>query len=253
VIPRYCGDGVCTDGEDQYNCPADCGTIKYCGDGACNNGETKETCPQDCGLPPYCGDGICDLQTETQNTCPQDCGNPATHNIAILPVDECQEVVIASSGVYTLSIINNGNMIENLELSASGDAAPWVNQPPGVTLSPGQTVSWEVILNVPQVEPGLYNATITARNQDVESSTVVHVDVKLPESEEMIEAVPEGSEIEEEGPTGAAIAISVPDWALIVMAILIVVLVGYILFRIIAPQNKLAVKKTTLTTDGGFR
>jgi hypothetical protein len=61
---RYCGDGLCTDGETPSSCPADC----HCGDGSCNSGETPGTCAEDC----HCGDGSCN-SGETPGTCPEDC------------------------------------------------------------------------------------------------------------------------------------------------------------------------------------
>jgi cysteine-rich repeat protein len=46
----------------------------FCGDGSCNNGETCSTCPGDCGVcPPICPDGICN-GVETCTTCSADCG-----------------------------------------------------------------------------------------------------------------------------------------------------------------------------------
>jgi len=87
----YCGDWVCSEGEDVNNCEMDCpGTCGdtvcndfwedadlcsqdcpgYCGDWTCNpyNGENPDNCPDDC----YCGDGVCSVG-EDLNACPQDC------------------------------------------------------------------------------------------------------------------------------------------------------------------------------------
>ena len=81
----YCGDGTCDPGEDQCNCPDDCGTPPStetsCTDGVDNDCDTYTDCDDsDCdGDPacaePYCGDGTCDPD-EDQCNCPEDCGTP---------------------------------------------------------------------------------------------------------------------------------------------------------------------------------
>jgi exonuclease III len=79
----YCGDGTCDPGEDQCNCPDDCGTPPStetsCTDGIDNDCDTDVDCDDsDCfGDPacPYCGDGTCD-PGEDQCNCPEDCGTP---------------------------------------------------------------------------------------------------------------------------------------------------------------------------------
>jgi sialate O-acetylesterase len=79
----YCGDGTCDPGEDQCNCPDDCGmppsTETSCTDGIDNDCDTYVDCDDsDClGDPacPYCGDGTCD-EDEDQCNCPEDCGTP---------------------------------------------------------------------------------------------------------------------------------------------------------------------------------
>jgi hypothetical protein len=43
-----CGNGTCEWGENQTNCPRDCGSTGYCGDDICNGMETAETCVADC-------------------------------------------------------------------------------------------------------------------------------------------------------------------------------------------------------------
>ena len=46
----FCGDKLCSFGEDCNNCQTDCGNcdIYYCGDNTCNNDETCITCETDC-------------------------------------------------------------------------------------------------------------------------------------------------------------------------------------------------------------
>jgi hypothetical protein len=59
--PSYCcGDGVCDNGEDSFNCPLDCGVPAVCGDGTCDPDEDPCNCSQDCGNPPaeVCNDGV---------------------------------------------------------------------------------------------------------------------------------------------------------------------------------------------------
>jgi len=78
-----CGDGTCDPGEDQCNCPDDCGTPPSnetsCTDGIDNDCDTDVDCDDsDCiGDPacPTCGDGTCD-PGEDQCNCPEDCGTP---------------------------------------------------------------------------------------------------------------------------------------------------------------------------------
>lgn len=48
---NFCGDGICTAGENFGNCPNDCRT---CGNGVCNVGETTSNCPNDCISIPTC-------------------------------------------------------------------------------------------------------------------------------------------------------------------------------------------------------
>lgn len=63
-----CGNGVCGEGEDDTNCPGDCG---WCGDGLCGTEENLVLdCPTDCG---GCGDGVCTFN-EGYQQCPLDCG-----------------------------------------------------------------------------------------------------------------------------------------------------------------------------------
>lgn len=45
----FCGDGVCTVGESNQTCSADCpASGPFCGDGACNGTETSASCSADC-------------------------------------------------------------------------------------------------------------------------------------------------------------------------------------------------------------
>lgn len=87
----YCGDGVCSGGENSYSCPSDCGyPSAYCGDGVCNGGENSYSCPLDCGsTTPVCGDGLC--SANEQFCCPQDCGvsvAPVSGLRPICPIDQ---------------------------------------------------------------------------------------------------------------------------------------------------------------------
>ena len=132
----YCDDGTCDPGEDQCNCPEDCGTPPstetdctdgidedcdtytdcddsdcdtdpacidpYCGDETCDPGEDQCNCPDDCGTPPStetsCTDGIdndCDLDTDCDDI---DCdGDPACPDCG-LPGDPCTTGADCCSG-----------------------------------------------------------------------------------------------------------------------------------------------------------
>jgi beta-glucanase (GH16 family) len=80
-----CGDATCDPGEDQCNCPEDCGippsTETNCTDGDDNDCDTYTDCDDsDCDTDPacqssYCDDGTCD-PGEDQCNCPEDCGTP---------------------------------------------------------------------------------------------------------------------------------------------------------------------------------
>lgn len=96
VLGPYCGDAVCSDGENFSTCPTDC---TGCGNGVvegneqCDNGAqntdtpcatpayhnpplTCSTCTTSCTTDivtgPYCGDGLC-ANGETKTSCPADC------------------------------------------------------------------------------------------------------------------------------------------------------------------------------------
>ena len=84
-----CGDGLCTNGEDNIKCPTDCKPPGVCGDGVCSSNENCQNCLKDCACgsgqycsptlkactPRPCGDGKCDKGIgEDCNTCPSDCG-----------------------------------------------------------------------------------------------------------------------------------------------------------------------------------
>ena len=60
-----CGDNICDELENPYNCYVDCGK---CGDKLCTGPETPQSCPTDCYS---CGDGTC--QTGEDLSCPKDC------------------------------------------------------------------------------------------------------------------------------------------------------------------------------------
>jgi sialate O-acetylesterase len=78
-----CDDGSCDPGEDECNCPEDCGTPPTteinCSDGVDDDCDTYTDCDDgDCiGDPacPSCGDATCDAG-EDQCNCPEDCGVP---------------------------------------------------------------------------------------------------------------------------------------------------------------------------------
>ena len=78
-----CDDGTCDAGEDQCNCPEDCGappsTETTCDDGIDEDCDNYTDCDDsDClGDPacPTCGDANCD-PGEDQCNCPDDCGTP---------------------------------------------------------------------------------------------------------------------------------------------------------------------------------
>lgn len=91
-----CGNATCDPGEDQCNCPADCGsppsTETSCTDGDDNDCDTYTDCDDsDCdGDPacPGCGNGSCETG-EDQCNCPSDCGTPpATETNCTDGIDE---------------------------------------------------------------------------------------------------------------------------------------------------------------------
>jgi hypothetical protein len=94
----YCDDGTCDPGEDQCNCPEDCGipptTETSCTDGIDEDCDTYTDCDDiDCDgdpacIDPYCGDGTCD-PGEDQCNCSDDCGDPpATETDCTDGIDE---------------------------------------------------------------------------------------------------------------------------------------------------------------------
>lgn len=120
----FCGDYVCGVGEDEWNCPNDCGT-STCGDGACNRGETSATCPQDCGT--RCGDNVCN-GAETAETCGMDCG---------LPQDApFQETVLEDGGSWQLKNIQGSAWDPNTGQSTSVNTNVYVLEPVGVLEAP---------------------------------------------------------------------------------------------------------------------
>jgi len=262
---NYCGDGACNNGETPYNCPQDCvqPVTEYCGDGACNNGETCSSCSSDCGQCNYCGDGVCNIPGESQYSCPQDCGAPLAHGIVVTAPDECFEIEQGKSGNFTIVLENSGTAREDLFLSASGAAAGWVSQPYSVVAGAGEIQNWQLVVNVPSAaELGLYNITVTASNANVQGSTLLHVDVKLPPVEGSQVAVTTtgsgttGGNATASTPTGAAVtALNVPDWA-IVLAVLVVIgaVLAFLLFRTSTLTFiKSPAAKTSLTPDGGIK
>ena len=96
VVPPYCGDGTCNNGETCSSCPGDCGVcppvcgngkvegIEQCDKGTLNGqvcnplyGSSCTYCSNSCTWVtlkgPYCGDGTCS-NGENCSTCPGDCG-----------------------------------------------------------------------------------------------------------------------------------------------------------------------------------
>lgn len=79
----FCGDSNCDFGEDECNCPSDCGnppsTETNCTNGSDDDCDGDTDCDDaDCnGDPacPTCGDATCDTG-EDQCNCPADCGTP---------------------------------------------------------------------------------------------------------------------------------------------------------------------------------
>ena len=66
AAPPVCGDGACSDNEDNASCAQDC----VCGDGVCKPQEDLQSCAADCAV---CGDGICSDPVETDESCAADC------------------------------------------------------------------------------------------------------------------------------------------------------------------------------------
>ncbi|MBW1742457.1 MAG: hypothetical protein JRJ47_03370 [Deltaproteobacteria bacterium] len=109
-----CGDGTCDPGEDECNCPGDCGApevnetglctdgvdndcdgaadcddsdcanefVCLCGNGVCDPGEDCNVCPDDCigsGSDASCGNGVCEPDAgENCHSCPNDCAGRQT-------------------------------------------------------------------------------------------------------------------------------------------------------------------------------
>ncbi|RME37795.1 MAG: hypothetical protein D6788_08705 [Planctomycetota bacterium] len=85
-----CGNGICDTGEDQCNCPADCGTPPALETGSCNDGIDNDCdmltdcADPDCSSDPVCavcGNGLCE-PGEDQCNCPADCGTPPANESA---------------------------------------------------------------------------------------------------------------------------------------------------------------------------
>lgn len=278
VLRTFCGDGLCLDGENPYNCPEDCGLLilppppgpkHYCGDGECNGDETCATCQQDCGLCYYCGDGVCNTDTENQHNCPQDCGEPAQHGIELSTPDDCYEIEQGSQGVFALTLLNTGNTREELTLAASGPAGAWASQPSGLTLPPGGSESWELQVSVPwDAEPGLYDLTASAQNAHVQDSVLLRVDVKLPgegdgaQANQTVTNTTAGGNMTDGGMTGAAVAGEIPLW----LVLLIIIVALFLFFMLLLRKTNVLTFESapeessntyglghTLTPDGGDR
>jgi hypothetical protein len=77
-----CGDLMCSAGEDDTSCPADCGLTDSlpeltCGDNICSLGEDNAVCPGDCpaildDASATCGDAVCQVGEDNLN-CSADC------------------------------------------------------------------------------------------------------------------------------------------------------------------------------------
>ncbi|MCK4429344.1 MAG: hypothetical protein KAU95_03130, partial [Candidatus Aenigmarchaeota archaeon] len=114
-----CGDGICKDNENCYDCSDDCicknGEIcskekkrcikleELCGNGKCDISETCSNCPEDCGTcatVPDCGDGICNAG-ETYITCPKDCLNSIICGDKVCEENETQDNCCVDCGCPT--------------------------------------------------------------------------------------------------------------------------------------------------------
>jgi len=77
ICTAKCGNGICGDRENKYNCPADCNRTPVCGNGICETNEATVigdpsyygTCPSDCGNST--GDYVIGIQTGTCCACPK--------------------------------------------------------------------------------------------------------------------------------------------------------------------------------------
>ncbi|UCC31674.1 MAG: trypsin-like peptidase domain-containing protein [Phycisphaerales bacterium] len=102
-VGGFCGDETCGPGEDQCNCPEDCGTppsnevpSSTCQDGLDNDCDTDADCDDpDCASDPACicnDNGTCE-PGEDCNNCPGDCisggGTPGCGNGTCEPGEDC--------------------------------------------------------------------------------------------------------------------------------------------------------------------
>ncbi len=252
LLYTTCGDGLCLDGENPRNCPADCGgattpepcpdcLVDYCGDAVCNGGETCSSCGQDCGACYVCGDGVCSLGYEDQYDCPADCGEPIRRDVEVVSSDDCNEIVRGDEDVFTLTITNEGNVPEQLAVTVSGQAAPWADlSANSVTVQPGGSERYNLIVEVPSgASPGLYELQIAVGNSYVTDTVLVRVDVKLPEDDSLVTGTT-GDDGDSDGDatsggdsaTGGSFLgnlfsgkIFLPDWVLVLAVVIILILV----------------------------
>jgi hypothetical protein len=258
--PPYCGDGVCGSGETKYNCPQDCGYPPSCGDGVCNGDETCATCPVDCGICYYCGDGVCNSQTENQLNCPQDCGSPVNREILLAAPDDCQEIIRGESGSYSLILYNYGDFDETVSVLIYGPTAAWFSMSAPVNVPAGGSELVTLNLSVPvAADPGLYNISVTASNTRVSASAELKLDVRLEPLEGAIPVGGNASESQETGSgidetstlvSGAFIAgdLVIPVWLLLVGALLVLAVLFIFL------SGRVTRHRTyVLATDGGSR
>ncbi|MCZ6754537.1 MAG: hypothetical protein O7E49_04410, partial [Gemmatimonadetes bacterium] len=173
-IEIFCGDGNCDPGEDQCNCPADCGAPPLSEAGLCSNGidddcdGLTDCADPDCAADPVCTPGACCLQDGTcievaaEADCDAlnghftlfgDCSDPlfcstgcfyANGNRAVaINANQCAPDAFAAAVAddFILADINLGNpcLITNITFGVS-----FFNQPAGVI--PDPNVDWQGVM-----------------------------------------------------------------------------------------------------------
>ena len=106
------GDGVCAEGEDEWNSPNDCPPNICCGDGYCYYDESVATCAVDCG---FCGDGYCD-SLEDFGSCPYDCEVSWDADGDLIP-DDYEDV--HAGDVPALDSSSNGDAAADFDLDGN--------------------------------------------------------------------------------------------------------------------------------------
>jgi hypothetical protein len=117
VAGEFCGNGICSDTENECSCPTDCGLCSgkqadSCYAFACKLGQ----CVQELQLP-CCGDALCNTG-ETCNSCSQDCCTAPTQDLADYPYlvegfptvvgdkSQVQNVIIAADILTAMAMEN---------------------------------------------------------------------------------------------------------------------------------------------------